>query len=134
MTIRWLYEEETGILLTRWVGEVTLEEWQTHITQMVQSPAYKSAKYIIADTSRARANFFPPDVPQAAQLFQQPYAPNAKVAILASQIFQQAKELERIINKTTKMTVIVFFDIEIAITWLDLDGKKIKALFEKLEN
>jgi hypothetical protein len=141
MNIGYVFDSEQNLIISVWNGIVTFDSWRSQVEQLVDNPKFSTHNKYLVDIRYGSADpsIGKEQIQQMAGLIGSKSKKifNMKMAVVGTKEFEKSLLFRSFMNPETA-AVIVFTNMRIACTWLEIDQvkteKKIKELREKIRN
>jgi hypothetical protein len=136
MGIAYRCDEGTGLCVSVWDGEVTVDDRHRHIAALAADPQWGARGLLLTDLTGVSAAHRPSakEVLDAAAEFSAKLAEpvrHAKWAMVANETFVLAQRFSTYLEEEVPR-LIVFNDLDTACTWLGVDTAASRAVIDEL--
>jgi hypothetical protein len=136
MGIAYRVDPSTGMSLSVWYGDVTLQEAMQHVRELWATPEWGSGGRILTDLAGVSSSSLPnPDqISEIAAVFVNLIdgrMRQARWAVVANLGYSHASQFAEAIQ-TEVRRVVVFFDLASACIWLGVDLDAVRPVVEPL--
>src|SRR5580704_1393840 len=128
MGIAYQCDRESDLALALWHGPVTPVEWRDQVRSLVSEIGDRSPRRFLTDLRAAGdvSNITDEHITEIAEMFARGVrGSKAKVAVIASELFDGAELFEREPALSGVVTTIVFYDFGTACAWLGVDKDRV---------
>jgi len=128
MGIAYSCDRESDLALALWHGPVSPVEWRDQVRSLVSEVGDRSPRRFLTDLRAAGdvSTITDEHITEVAELFARGVrGAKAKVALVASNLFESAELFEREPALSGVVTTIVFYDFGTACAWLGVDKDRV---------
>jgi hypothetical protein len=136
MGIAYRHDEPHSISVSVWTGEVNLKQALRHVAKIAADPEWGASDRILSDLTGMDSSALPSrdQVAALAAAFSEQLDGRtrpARWAVVASSAFAEASQFGRAIDEDVR-SVMVFFDLASACTWLRSDYQAVHRIIASL--